>query len=245
MATTESLRVNEIFLSIQGEGQYAGWPCAFVRLTGCNLRCAYCDTAYAFAEGRPCEIEDVVRQVSSLTSAFVPRSGNPLPLVEVTGGEPLLQSASLRLMRNLTDRGFTVALETNGSLDIAPVDQRVHIIMDIKCPSSGEADRNRFENIAHLRPTDEIKFVIATHQDYEWARELMRARQLDRVCQVLFAWASPLEASQRDLSLRPLPSGHRPISRRELAEQMLRDRVAARFHLQLHKLIWPPDQRGV
>jgi len=241
---SQSLLVNEIFRSIQGEGKYAGWPCVFVRLTGCNLRCSYCDTAYAFSEGRKYTVREVVSQVSSLTSAYAPGPA-PLPLAEVTGGEPLLQPASLTLMRALCDRGFTVALETNGSLDIAPVDPRVHIIMDIKCPGSGELDRNRFENIARLRASDEIKFVLVTQEDYEWARALMRSQRLEQVCQVLLAWASPLESNQRDPSLRGLPPGHRPLSRRELAERMLRDKVPARFHLQLHKSIWPPDQRGV
>src|SRR5881628_2440100 len=147
-AMAESLVVNEIYLSLQGESTFAGLPCVFVRLTACNLRCSYCDTAYAFSEGKKLELADV--------------------LAEVTGGEPLLQPKSIPLMKQLCDDGFTVLLETSGALDIAPVDPRVRRIMDLKCPSSGERARNRWENLAHLKGTDEIKFVIGTREDYEW-----------------------------------------------------------------------------
>lgn len=244
---SETLVVNELFLSIQGEGMYAGWPCAFVRLTGCNLRCSYCDTAYAFGEGRRYRLEEILSEVHRLTAQYVPGTpaGGPLPMVEVTGGEPLLQPASLRLMTNLCDDRFTVLLETNGSFDIGSVDPRVHIIMDVKCPFSGEAGNNLLENFGKLRAAHEVKFVIATDGDYEWAKSVVKRYRLDRLCQVLFSWASPIEEKQRDPSLRAPPGDQQPISRRELAERILRDGMPVRFHAQLHKFIWPPDQRGV
>ncbi|MCX8108139.1 MAG: radical SAM protein [Verrucomicrobiae bacterium] len=240
------LIVNEIFLSVQGESSYAGLPCIFIRLTGCNLRCSYCDTAYAFFEGRRMKQQEILETVDQLAAPYNRWATLPrLPIVEITGGEPLIQRGSMDLMRALCDNGFTVLLETNGTLDIGAVDPRVHRIMDIKCPSSGEHHRNRFENIGQLTPRDELKFVISTHEDYEWAREVVRNIKSDCVGQVLFSWAIPLEPSQRDASLRPMPTNHRPITRRELAERILADALPVRFQVQLHKVIWPPDQRGV
>lgn len=242
----DSLLVNEIFLSIQGESSYAGWPCVFVRLTGCNLRCSYCDTAYAFDEGQRFGIHEVVFKILALAEAYTHKAAfQPLPIVELTGGEPLLQPGSLDLMSILCDKGFTVLLETNGSLDIGTVDERVHRIVDIKCPSSGEHHRNLWENIGKLTAQDEVKFVIASHEDYEWARQVVTERALHRICPVLFSWASPMEPSQRDPALRPIPPGHRPITRRELAERIIADAMCVRFQLQLHKFIWPSDKRGV
>lgn len=242
----DSLLVNEIFLSIQGESSYAGWPCIFVRLTGCNLRCSYCDTAYAFSEGQRLGINEVVSEVLRLAEAYTKRTHpQPLPIIELTGGEPLLQKGSLELMSIFCNKGFTVLLETNGSLDIGPVDKRVHRIMDIKCPSSGEQHHNLWDNIAKLTPQDEAKFVIATHEDYDWARQIVTHYALHRICTVLFSWAFPLEASQRNPSLRPVPKGHRPMTGRELAERIVADAMSVRLQLQLHKFIWPPDQRGV
>lgn len=241
-----SLVVNEIFLSVQGESTFAGLPCVFIRLTGCNLRCSYCDTAYAFTEGERWELSAILEQVRRLAAPWADKAAMiPLPLVEVTGGEPLLQPNSLPLMQALCDAGYVTLLETGGSLDIGPVDARVRRIVDIKCPASGEVSRNRWENLALLRSTDELKFVISSHQDYEWAKRQLRSRELSRLCPVLFSWAAPLTAAQQDGSLKPAPPGHAPISRQELAERILADGLPVRFQPQLHKLIWSPDQRGV
>src|SRR5437868_953144 len=190
---TETLVVNEIYLSLQGESTFAGLPCIFIRLTACNLRCSYCDTAYAFTEGQKKSLTEIVSEVNRLAASFRKKapieaqvewdsSKSPfnmdvayrqarLPLVELTGGEPLLQKNSLPLMRKLCDEGFTVLLETSGAHEIAGVDPRVRRIMDLKCPSSGEVGRNRWQNLAHLKTTDEIKFVIGTQEDYNWAKE--------------------------------------------------------------------------
>ncbi len=168
-----------------------------------------------------------------------------LPLVEVTGGEPLLQKNSLSLLRALCDEGFTVLLETSGALDISAVDSRVRRIMDLKCPSSGEAPRNRWENLAHLRNTDEIKFVLGTVQDYEWAREQIARHGLAGICPLLFSWVHPLAPEQRHPSLKPLPPGQTPLSRRELAERIITDALPVRLQVQLHKILWPPEKRGV
>src|SRR5438552_896074 len=161
----ETLVVNEIYLSLQGESTFAGLPCIFVRLTACNLRCSYCDTAYAFTEGAKQPMADMLAEIHRLALPYGQIvGGHKLPLVELTGGEPLLQPNALPLMKTLCDEGFTVLLETSGAHDIAPVDPRVRRIMDLKCPSSGEAARNRWENISHLKPIDEIKFVIGTRE---------------------------------------------------------------------------------
>jgi len=209
--------VNEIYASVQGESSHVGLPCVFVRLTACNLRCTWCDTEYAFHEGTRRTVEDVAREVE----------GFGIPLVEVTGGEPLLQPGVHPLMTRLADRGYQVLLETSGSIDIGPVDPRVHRIVDVKCPGSGEVERNRWENLEILRPTDELKFVIADRADYEWARDLLQTRDLTRRCPVLFGpvWGA-LEASQ-------------------LAEWILEDKLPVRFQVQLHKYVWSPDRRGV
>lgn len=270
----DSLVVNEIYLSVQGESSWAGWPCVLVRLTGCPLRCSYCDTAYAFTEGRRMELEQVRAQVHRLAAPFAwwpgggalhttdlaagqcitsPGAGTAagravvprLPLVELTGGEPLAQPAALNLMQALCDDGFTVLLETSGALDIQAVDARVHRIMDLKCPSSGELERNRWENLAHLRPTDEVKFVIGSIQDYQWAKEQLARHRLAARCVVLFSWAHPLTPNQRHPSLKPPPPGHTPIDRRQLTELILADALPVRFQVQMHKVIWPADQRGV
>ena len=238
---SDSLIINEIYLSVQGESTWAGLPCLFVRLTACNLRCSYCDTAYAFTEGKKMTLAQIRARIRQLARPFAPSR----PLVELTGGEPLLQKNALPLMKRLCDDGFTVLLETSGALDIAPVDHRVRRIMDLKCPSSGEAGRNRWDNLAHLKKTDEVKFVIGTWQDYHWAKEIVLTRGLAGVCTVLFSWVSPLLPPQRDKSLRPMPDGHVPLSMRELVEKIVADALPVRFQLQMHKFIWPPDQRGV
>jgi len=169
----------------------------------------------------------------------------PLPLVELTGGEPLLQKNSLPLMAALCDGGFTVLLETSGAHDISKVDPRVRRIVDLKCPSSGESARTKSENIKHLRSNDEIKFVIGTREDYEWAKRQIAGHNLAAVCALLFSWVHPLSASQRDKSLKPIPPGQTPISRQELAEKIIADALPVRFQAQLHKIIWPAEKRGV
>jgi 7-carboxy-7-deazaguanine synthase len=257
---SDTLVVNEIYLSLQGESTFAGLPCIFIRLTACDLRCSYCDTAYAFTEGEKKPLRDVQAEVHRLAAPFGPPVGQTsgllvsgasgpamlrLPLVELTGGEPLLQKNSLPLMRALCDEGFTVLLETSGAHDIAPVDPRVRRIMDLKCLGSGEAARNRWENLHHLKRTDEIKFVITTREDYEWAKARIAEHQLDSICPLLFSWAHPLAPEQQGKSLKKLPPEQTPISRQELAEQIIADALPVRFQVQLHKVIWAPAQRGV
>ena len=165
--------------------------------------------------------------------------------MELTGGEPLLQKNSLPLMKSLCDEGFTVLLETGGAHDISPVDARVRRIMDLKCPGSGEVERNRWDNLKHLKPTDEIKFVIGTVEDYEWAKEKISQHRLDLACPLLFSWVHPLAPEQQNPSLKKVPAGQTPISRRELVEKIIADALPVRFQAQLHKIIWPPEQRGV
>ena len=185
-------------------------------------------------------------RVEELAGPFAKTSEGPrLPLVELTGGEPLLQKNSLPLMKALCDAGYTVLLETSGALDIAPVDARVRRIMDLKCPSSGECERNRWENLGHLKAGDEIKFVIGTLQDYEWAKQTIAKRHLEKICPILFSWVSPLLPHQQDKCLRKVPEGQTPISRVELVEKIMADALPVRFQLQMHKFIWPPDQKGV
>ena len=243
---TGTLKVNEIFLSLQGESAFAGLPCVFVRLTTCNLRCSYCDTAYAFNEGRIMPLDGIRTAVEQLAQRYLGSGGGPrLPLVELTGGEPLLQPDSLPLMHSLCDAGYTVLLETSGALDIAPVDPRVHRIMDLKCPSSGEAARNRWDNLPCLRQTDEIKFVLGTVEDYEWVKQQIASRQLAAICPLVCSWVTPLSPRQQDASLKPLPPGQTPLTRQELAERIIADALPVRFQLQMHKFIWPPDARGV
>ncbi len=210
------LRVTEIFHSIQGESTYAGRPCVFVRLTGCQMRCRWCDTEYAFHGGAWRTVEEVLDEVA----------GHACPLVEVTGGEPLLQPAALPLMSALADRGHEVLLETGGGLDIGRVDPRVRRIVDVKCPGSGEAGANRWENLELLRPTDEVKLVLASEEDYLWARRVIRERHLPELCPVL---------------LSPVWGELEPA---RLAEWILRDGLPVRFQLQVHKLLWG-DRPGV
>lgn len=212
-----ALTVNELFLSIQGESTHAGQPCVFVRLTGCNLRCTWCDTAYAFHEGRRMSVDEVLRQVTEY------RCG----LVEVTGGEPLLQPEALTLMAELVARGYTVLLETGGSLPIEPVPGGVRRIIDVKCPGSGESGRNRWENLAHLRQGDELKFVLADRADYDWAAGQIRSRNLAGLCPLIL---SPV---------------HGALAPGTLADWVLEDRLPVRVQVQLHKLLWPDAERGV
>jgi 7-carboxy-7-deazaguanine synthase len=246
---SDSLVVNEIYLSLQGESTFAGLPCVFVRLTACDLRCSYCDTAYAFTEGKKKSLAEILEKIRELAVPFSnPKSAiaNPkLPLVELTGGEPLLQKNTLPLMKALCDDGFTVLIETSGAHDISHIDPRVHRIMDLKCPASGESARNRFENIPHLRAADEIKFVIGTLEDYDWAKKQIAAYKLDQICPLLFSWVHPLAPEQQSGVLKKVPAGLTPVTRRELAEKIIADALPVRFQIQQHKIIWPPEQRGV
>lgn len=213
------VQVTEIFLSIQGESCWAGLPCAFVRLTGCPLRCRYCDTAYSFHDGQAMAVRDVVDKVAGLGCQ----------LVEVTGGEPLAQRNCIVLLNDLLAAGHVVLLETSGALPVSPVPPAVHKIMDLKCPSSGEGHRNLFENIGYLQPHDEVKFVIGTREDYDWAKDIAARHELTTRCRaVLFSCVfGELEPQQ-------------------LAQWMLADQLfAVRLQLQLHKLIWSPETRGV
>jgi len=248
MAMSDSLVVNEVYLSLQGESTFAGLPCIFIRLTACDLRCSYCDTAYAFTEGKKSSVEKILAKVRELAEPFSGQktpAAAKLPLVELTGGEPLLQKNSLPLMKSLCDEGFTVLIETSGAHDISKIDSRVHRIMDLKCPSSGESGRNLSSNIEHLKKTDEVKFVIGTAEDYEWAKEQITKYKLASLCPLLFSWVHPLAPEQQHPALKKVPSGHTPITRRALAEKIIADALPVRFQIQQHKIIWPVDQRGV
>jgi 7-carboxy-7-deazaguanine synthase len=217
MNTSSILRVTEIFHSIQGESSYAGLPCVFVRLTGCPLRCSYCDTEYAFYGGTEMSQGDVLQAVRRYAC----------PLVEITGGEPLHQPAACSLIEALCAEGYTVLIETSGAIDISPVDRRAHVIMDVKCPGSGMVERMDWENIERLSSKDEVKFVIKDRADYDWARAVVQKHRLADRCTVLFG---------------PVFGELEP---RDLAEWILADRLPVRFQLQLHKQIWDPDRRGV
>ncbi len=246
---SDTLVVNEIYLSLQGESTFAGLPCVFVRLTACDLRCSYCDTAYAFTEGKKRELSEVRAEVLRLAKPYsdlkLQTSDFRLPLVELTGGEPLLQKNALPLMQQLCDDGFTVLLETSGAHDISQIDPRVRRIVDLKCPSSGEVARNRLENIPHLHPTDEIKFVLGTMEDYAWAKQQISTHKLDAICPLLMSWVHPLRPEQQHKSLKPVPPDQTPITRQQLVERIIADALPVRFQAQLHKIIWPPEQRGV
>lgn len=243
---TETLVVNEIYLSLQGESTYAGLPCIFVRMTACNLRCSYCDTAYAFTEGKKMELGQVLGEIRRLAEPYESKAAlMKLPTVELTGGEPLLQKNSLRLMKTLCDEGFVVLIETSGAHDISLIDSRVRRIMDLKCPSSGEVERNLWSNLQHLKSTDEVKFVMGTVEDYEWAKEVIAKYNLSAVCPLLFSWVAPLTPEQQDKSLKKVPAGLTPISRKDLVERIVADALPVRFQVQMHKVIWAPEMRGV
>lgn len=215
---SQVLKINEIFYSIQGESTKAGLPCVFVRLTYCNIRCVYCDTEYAFYEGVDKSIDDIINEVSSYDCK----------LVEITGGEPLVQENVHILMTKLCDLGYEVLIETGGSLPIEHIDSRVKVIMDLKTPYSKMEKKNRYENIQHLKPSDEIKFVIGSREDYDWVKEIMVKYDLvNKVEQVLL---SPVFDKVENI---------------ELAEWILQDKLKVRFQLQMHKYIWNPETRGV
>jgi len=217
MTTPQTLQITEIFHSIQGESTRVGLPCVFVRLTGCPLRCTWCDTEYAFHGGETMGMEAILDRVGSYGCS----------LVEVTGGEPLHQPGALVLLTKLCDVRYHVLLETSGAFDISAIDDRVSIIMDVKCPGSSMSDRMMWTNIEHLSQKDEVKFVLKDHADYEWARDIVRQYDLGNHCPVLF---SPVFGA---LDLQPL------------AEWILSDRLPVRVQVQLHKLIWDPETRGV
>jgi 7-carboxy-7-deazaguanine synthase len=246
---TGILVVNEIYLSLQGESTFAGLPCIFIRLTACDLRCSYCDTAYAFTEGKKQTLAEILtevrRQAEPFSNSKFKIQNSKLPLVELTGGEPLLQKNSLPLMKSLCDDGFTVLIETSGAHDISKIDPRVHRIMDLKCPSSGEVERNLFTNIEYLKATDEVKFVIGTREDYAWAKQQIATHKLAGICPLLFSWVHPLTPAQQNKVLKKVPAGFTPISRKELAEKIIAEALPVRFQIQQHKIIWPPEQRGV
>ena len=217
-AAAPRLKIHEIYRSIQGESTHAGRPCVFVRLIGCQMRCVWCDTAYAFYGGEFRRVDEIVAEVAS----------HRCQLVEITGGEPLLQPAVHPLMSALCDAGYEVLLETGGGLDISGVDPRVARIVDIKCPASGEAENNRWENLAHLRPGDELKLVLADEADYTWAARLVADRRLAEL-------GVPIHFSPAWDALDPAA----------LAAWILRDRLPVRLHLQLHKILWGAEVRGV
>ena len=210
LPAAERLRITEIFQSIQGEADSVGWPTVFVRLTGCPLRCGYCDTAYAFHGGRWMGMDEVLQQVADLGARHV----------TVTGGEPLAQKNCAALLTRLCEAGYQVSLETSGAISIVGLDPRVVRVMDLKTPGSGESERNLMENLALLTPRDQVKFVICDRADYEWSRGLVAEHDLSRRCQVLFS-----------------PS-HEQLHPRELAEWILADKLPVRLQVQLHKYLW-------
>jgi 7-carboxy-7-deazaguanine synthase len=226
------MQITEIYKSIQGESTHAGLPCIFVRLTGCNLRCSWCDSEYTFTGGHRMSMEEVLEEVEHLSSGG---------LVEITGGEPMLQEKEVvPLMRRLLDDGYTVLLETSGERPLEHVPREVHKIVDVKCPNSGEPDTFHIENLDVLNPNDEVKFVLSDRTDYEFARDFVGRHELvPRVNAVLFSPAFAKDArGGRDTS-------HCLLDPRELAEWMLADNVSARLGLQLHKFIWDPAMKGV
>ena len=228
-AAPPRLRINEVFHSIQGESTWAGCPCVFIRLTGCHLRCHYCDTEYAFREGGWRTIPDLVQEAVAFGT----------PLVEITGGEPLLQPRVHDLVRELCDRDRTVLIETSGACDIASCDPRSILILDLKTPGSGECERNLIGNLDKLRPRDEIKFVITDRGDFDWACSMIREHALaERGHAILM---SAVFEQRRGLEI----AGCRSLHPRRLAEWILESRLPVRMQTQLHKLIWDPSTRGV
>jgi len=211
------LKVNEIYYSLQGESTFAGLPCVFVRLTYCNLRCTYCDTEYAFYDGKDYSIEQIIKKVKSYDCN----------LVEVTGGEPLMQKESYFLLYKLCEEGIEVLLETGGSLPIKEIDKRVKIIMDLKCPSSGMLKKNLYKNLDYLKQTDELKFVIGDRTDYEWSKKIIEDYKLNGKSEILFSTV------------------FKQIEPEKLVGWILEDKLNVRFQLQAHKYIWDPKTKGV
>ncbi len=242
MTDNPTLQITEIFRSIQGESTHAGRPCIFIRLSGCPLRCTYCDTAYAFASGTTTTINDILTQITDLD--------NHTKLIEITGGEPLAQHNVHDLMTRLCDAKYTVLLETCGALDIRPCDPRVIKIMDIKTPSSNESDKNLWPNINHLNSADEIKIIITSHDDYTWARDIITQYDLpNRVKAVHIGIAAPIthQTNTTNLTSKTNNNTTPPTTPTlaELAKWVLNDQLDVSLHIQLHKLIWGPSKRGV
>lgn len=210
------MRITEIFFSIQGESSFAGLPCIFVRTTGCDLRCVWCDSEYTFTGGTEMSLDEILERVRSY----------PRRLVELTGGEPLLQKDIHKLAAQLLDEGYQVMIETGGHRDVSQLDPRIIKIMDIKCPGSGEVHKNLWSNLEYLTPQDEVKFVLADLEDYFWARDVIRQHALERRTNVLLSTVWGLD-------------------RRPIVEELLKDGLQARFQVQLHKLVWPADMKGV
>ncbi len=208
------LRITEIFYSLQGEANTVGLPTVFVRLTGCPLRCVYCDTAYAFTGGSKMSLEQILQEVASYAT----------PYVTVTGGEPLAQANCIVLLKDLVDQGYRTSLETSGALDVSQVDARVVKVMDLKTPTSGEIDKNLYQNIAYLTAQDQVKFVIANDTDYDWAKQMLTEYQLAERCEVLFS---------------TMVGYQQPVW---LADKILQDRLPVRFQIQLHKYLWGDAQ---
>ena len=217
------LRVTEIFHSVQGESTWAGYPCTFIRLTGCPLRCVWCDTEYSFHGGEKLSLDAIMQKVRDIGTN----------LIEITGGEPLIHKNAFVLARMLLDEGYTVLVETSGAVDVAPLDARAHKIMDLKCPGSGEVDKNLWSNLEHLTARDEIKFVIKDRTDYEWARDVIRERKLDD---------KKMNGELRELLFSPVWEA---VDFRELAEWILEDHLPVRYQIQLHKVIWGANVHGV
>lgn len=217
LPASERLKVNEIFYSLQGESTAAGRPCVLVRLTGCQMRCSWCDSEYAFYEGEWKSVDEVMEEVGEFGC----------PLVEVTGGEPLLQPGTQSLLRRLCEAGYETLLETGGGLDVSEVDARVRRILDIKCPDSGEAENNRWENLEVLTPRDEVKFVVTDRADYEWTKRVIGQHRLADLC---------------PLSIAPVEGEIEPA---RLASWILEDRLPVRLNLQIHKILWGSEARGV
>ncbi|CAG1769137.1 7-carboxy-7-deazaguanine synthase [uncultured bacterium] len=205
-----TLRITEIFYSLQGEANTVGIPTVFIRLTGCPLRCVYCDSAYAFTGGKKMTIADIINEVKQYNCQYI----------TVTGGEPLAQAASLELMKQLADLGYKISLETSGALDVSGVDSRVIKVIDLKTPDSGEQQKNHYQNLDHITAQDQLKFVISSDKDYQWSKNIIEQHQLLGRCEILF---SPVAGQQNPT---------------ELAEKILSDRLPVRFQIQLHKLLW-------
>ena len=229
MSASTSIRINEVFHSIQGESTRAGAPCIFVRLTGCPLRCHYCDTEYAFKEGEQVLVEDLKRQILAIDCS----------LIEFTGGEPLAQKAVFPLMKELCDADRTILVETSNAVDISPCDPRIIRILDLKTPGSGQVDRNRMENLDDLRPTDEIKFVLTDRADYDWAKAMIETHDL--VTRSTAVLMSPTFEQAEGLEIM----GCKALPPHELARWILEDGLDVRMQLQMHKFIWDPQTRGV
>tara|TARA_B000000477_G_scaffold115990_1_gene113446 strand:- start:42 stop:683 length:642 start_codon:yes stop_codon:yes gene_type:complete len=212
-----SLKINEIYYSIQGESSYSGLPCVFVRLTYCNLRCSYCDTEYAFYEGEDLKIKDIIKKINSYKC----------DLVEITGGEPLLQKNYIKLIKELEKNGKKVLIETGGSLTIKNISKNTHIILDLKCPSSNMEHKNLWDNLKYIKKTDEIKFVIGNKTDYDWSKKIIEENDLENKCLILM---SPV---------------YDKIDKEKIINWILKDNLRVRFQIQLHKEIWDKDKKGV